>query len=282
MGGTLFVVATPIGNLEDITLRALRVLREAHVIAAEDTRRTARLLAHHGISTPTLSFHDHNTRVRIPQLLARLAAGERVALVTDAGTPSISDPGIEIVRACIDKGLAVDPVPGASAPLTAAIASGFPLNPLTILGFAPSRAKDRNAWLQGVGGIDNTFTFFEAPHRVTETLTKAAMLWGDRPIMVARELTKLHQEFIRGASASSAMGRMTNIKGELTIVVGPAPLAKVTQSPATDDEIVTEFGRTTQIGEISRRQAISIVARRHGRSARDLYALIELAKKYGM
>ena len=280
MGGTLFVVATPIGNLEDITLRALRVLREAHVIAAEDTRRTARLLAHHGISTPTLSFHDHNTRVRIPQLLARLAAGERVALVTDAGTPGISDPGIELVRACVDNGLAVDPVPGASATLTAAIASGFPLNPLTILGFAPSLAKDRNAWLEEVGWIENTFIFFEAPHRVTATLSKAATLWDERPITVARELTKVHQEFIRGASVSSVIGRMTNVKGEFTIVVGPAAPPKPAQSPATDHEIVTEFGRTTQIGVVSRRQAISIVARRHGWSSNDVYALVELAKKY--
>src|SRR4051794_15063706 len=128
MPGTLFVVATPIGNLEDITLRALRVLREeVQLIAAEDTRHTARLLQHHGIPTPTISFHEHNTRTRIPQLLARLVAGQNVAVVTDAGTPGVSDPGIELVQACIAEHVAVDPVPGATAPLTAAIASGFPL-----------------------------------------------------------------------------------------------------------------------------------------------------------
>src|SRR5215212_101534 len=162
--GTLYVVSTPIGNLEDITLRALRVLREADLIAAEDTRRTSRLLTHHGISTPTLSFHEHNTRSRVPQIVARLQAGGRVALVTDAGMPGVSDPGVELVEACVAAGVAIDPVPGASAPLTAAVASGFPLNPLTLYGFAPSRAKDRLSWFQETAKILHAFTFFEAPH----------------------------------------------------------------------------------------------------------------------
>jgi 16S rRNA (cytidine(1402)-2'-O)-methyltransferase len=141
MAGTLFVVATPLGNLEDVTVRALRVLREVDLIAAEDTRRTARLLSRYAISTPSTSFHRHNVRTRLPQLLARLEAGSTVALVTDAGTPGVSDPGVELVDACVDAQVAVDPVPGASAPLTAAVASGFPLIPLTIFGFPPHRAK---------------------------------------------------------------------------------------------------------------------------------------------
>src|SRR6266545_3220600 len=173
MPGTLFVVATPIGNLEDITLRALRVLREAHVIAAEDTRRTAKLLSHHAISTPTLSFHEHNTRTRLPQILARLERGQNVALVTDAGTPGVSDPGVELVAAAVAQGIPVDPIPGASAPLVAGIASGFPLEPMTILGFPPSRAKDRSVWLQQAGNVKNTFAFFEAPHRIRQTLLAA-------------------------------------------------------------------------------------------------------------
>src|ERR1044071_2274283 len=139
MSGTLYVVATPIGNLEDITLRALRVLREADVIAAEDTRRTAKLLTHYAITTPTLSVHEHNMRSRIPPLLERLRSGARVALVTDAGVPGVSDPGVELVRACVEADIAVDPIPGASAPLSAAVASGFPLTPLTVLGFPPVR-----------------------------------------------------------------------------------------------------------------------------------------------
>ena len=169
MPGTLHVVATPIGNLEDITLRALRVLREVNLIAAEDTRRTARLLTHHGISTPTLSFHEHNARGRIPQLLARLEAGDSIAIVTDAGTPGVSDPGAEIVQARIP----VNPVPGASAPLTAVSASGFPATPLIVYGFAPSRSKDRSAFLKTISEAESTVTFFESPHRIITTLTDA-------------------------------------------------------------------------------------------------------------
>ena len=280
MAGTLFVVATPIGHLEDITLRALRVLREADVVAAEDTRRTARLLTHHGIATPTLSFHEHNTRTRIPQLVARLEAGERIALVTDAGTPGISDPGIELVRACVERGIPVDPVPGASAPLTAAIASGFPLAPLTVFGFAPARAKDRKSWLQQVGEVDHTFTFFEAPHRILDTLADLDRLFGERPIMLGRELTKVHQEFIHG-SASAIIGRMPEPKGEFTVVVGPKPASENTPVAVSDEDIAGEFGRTTESTAGSRRQAVVALAKKYGRSSRDVYAIIERAKKSG-
>ena len=171
MAGTLFVVATPIGNLEDITMRALRVLREANVVAAEDTRRTAKLLSHYGIPTPTLSFHAHNSRLRLPQLLDRLDRGDSVALVTDAGTPGISDPGVELVAACRERGIAVDPIPGASAALLAAVASGFPLNSVTILGFPPLKAKDRAAWFEGLARAEQTVVFFESPHRIVSTLS---------------------------------------------------------------------------------------------------------------
>ena len=197
MSGTLFVVATPIGNLEDITLRALRVLREADVIAAEDTRRTAKLLTHYSISTPALSFHEHNTRTRIPQLLARLEAGAGVALVTDAGTPGISDPGGELIEACWEKGITIDPVPGASAPVTAAVVLGFPLDPFTIFGFVPALAKDRKLWVLRAQAVNETFTFFETPHRVLQTLSEVSVYFGDRPILVAREMTKRHQQLIR-------------------------------------------------------------------------------------
>lgn len=278
MSGTLFVVATPIGNLEDITLRALRVLREADVIAAEDTRRTARLLAHHGLGTPTLSFHEHNTRSRIPQLLSRLEAGERVALVTDAGTPGVSDPGTELVRACIEKGISIDPVPGASAPLTAAIASGFPLDPLTVLGFPPVRSKDRSTWLGRVAAIKHTVTFFEAPHRIVRTLSEAVHVLGERPIMLGRELTKVHQQFIRADSTVDIIGLMPEPRGEFTVVLGPELMAGSRPPSATDDEIASEFGRITEAGPGSRRAAVSALAKRYGRSSRDVYAIIERAK----
>ena len=281
MPGTLIVVPTPIGNLEDITLRALRVLRDVNVIAAEDTRHTGKLLAHFGISTPTVSFHEHNTRTRVPQLLARLATDESVALVTDAGTPGLSDPGLELIAACIREGIPVDPLPGASAPLVAAIGSGFPLLPLTIYGFAPSRAKDRTRWLQELAAIPGTVTFFESPHRIAATLAEAGTILGYRPIVVGRELTKLHQEFIRG-TATSVFGQLTTTKGEFTLVIGPAGSGETVGEPATDEEAVAEFGRITESGAVSRRDALTKVAKKFARPAREVYAAVERAKKCGV
>lgn len=281
MTGTLFVVATPIGNLEDITLRALRILREADVIAAEDTRRTARLLAHHGIDTPTTSFHEHNTRTRVAQLMVRLDAGDRVALVTDAGTPSISDPGVELVRACVERGVTVDPIPGASAPLTAAIASGFPLDPWTMFGFPPRRLKERSEWLKALVAIPHTLSFFEAPHRITRTLTEMAAVFGERPIVVGRELTKVHQEFIRG-SAQVISERLVTPKGEFTVVVGPAIIHEIPQSAISDEVLFDEFGYITNNGGVGRRSAIQEIAERHGLTAKNVYAAVERAKKLAL
>ena len=276
--GTLFVVATPIGNLEDITLRALRILRDADEIAAEDTRRTARLLSHHGIDTPTVSFHQHNTRTRVPQLLSRLVEGRKIALVTDAGTPSISDPGVELVRACIERGVRIDPIPGPSAPIAAAIVSGFPLEPLTVFGFPPAKSSERKKWLEVLAVLPNTVSFFEAPHRVRATLTEASTLLGERPIVVARELTKLHQEMIRG-SASSVIEALGIPRGEFTIVVGPKPPEEKQQSAITDEELFAEFGLMTKFEAVTRRGAITELAKRHGKTTRDVYAAIERVKK---
>jgi len=277
--GTLFVVATPIGNLEDITLRALRVLKEADVIAAEDTRRTARLLAHHGIPTSTVSFHQHNSHARIPRLLVRLAAGDRVALVTDAGTPGISDPGIELVRACIDAGIRIDPIPGASAPLTAAVVSGFPLEPFTLLGFPPTRAKDRMRWFAEASALTWTLSFFEAPHRIARTLAEAAEYFGNRPIVVGRELTKMHQEFLRG-TAQEVAARLGEPRGEFTVIVGPNTIANETVAAAVSDEqLSNEFGHNTEIVGLGRREAVSTLALKYGRPAREVYAAIERGKK---
>jgi len=171
MSGTLFVVATPISNLEDITLRALRVMREVYLIAAEDTRRTAKLLNHYAISTPTISFHEHNSRTRVPQLLARLNTGAEIALVSDAGTPGIADPGIALVQACWNHNIRVDPVPGACAPLAAAVASGFPLEPLTFCGFVPARARDRATWLDRLQTVSELFEIDSNPALVRLGLT---------------------------------------------------------------------------------------------------------------
>lgn len=281
MPGTLFVVATPIGNLEDITLRALRVLREVDVIAAEDTRRTANLLAHYSIATPTVSFHGHNTRTRIPQLLTRLNAGAAVALVTDAGTPGISDPGCEFVRACWDKGITIDPVPGASAPVTAAVVSGFSLDSLTVFGFAPVRSKDRKQWVLRAQAVRDTFTFFEAPHRILKTLSEMPSYFGDRPIFVAREMTKFHQQFLRG-SGPDIIGQLTSVKGEFTLVVGPEKIPG-NGLPAVDDRrIFLEFGQMTDTSPVGRRAIVSALAKKYGRSARNVYDLIERHKRSGL
>lgn len=282
MSGTLFVVATPIGNLEDITLRALRVLREVDVIAAEDTRRTAKLLAHYSISTSMVSFHEHNTRTRMPQLLARLEAGGRVALVTDAGTPGISDPGSELINACWGKAIAIDPIPGPSAPVTAAVASGFPLEPLTILGFAPARSNDRKKWLVEAQTIAHTFTFFESPHRILKTLSEAAEYFGDRPILIAREMTKLHQQLIRSSTDMAVIGQTTEPRGEFTVVVGPVRKASRAVTQASDQEIFVKFGQITDKIGTGRRMAVSLLAKTHGRSAKDVYAIIERLKQSGV
>jgi 16S rRNA (cytidine1402-2'-O)-methyltransferase len=279
MSGTLYVVATPIGNLEDITLRALRVLREVAVIAAEDTRRTSRLLAPYAIATRTISFHEHNTRARLPQLVARLERGESIALVTDAGTPGVSDPGLELVQTCIERGIPIDPIPGASAPLTALIGSGFPLVPFTMYGFAPNRAKDRIAWLADVARTAHTFSFFETPHRIRATLAEAAILFGNRPMTLGRELTKVHQEFNRGTALELTKQALTP-RGEFTVVVGPSTNTSFNNEIAVSDEEVTnEFWRITNNCGCSRRSIVNQVAKKYGRSAKEVYSAIERVRK---
>jgi 16S rRNA (cytidine1402-2'-O)-methyltransferase len=279
MAGTLSIVATPIGHLEDITLRALRVLREAHLIVAEDTRRTGNLLAHFGISTPTLSFHTHNTRSRLPVILNHLRKGESVALVSDAGTPVLSDPGLELVQGCIQENIAVDPIPGASAALALAVVTGFPLNPWTIYGFPPIRPLDRRKWLIQINSIEHPILFFEAPHRIRRTLADLASVCGDRPIVVGRELTKLHQTFYRGTVLSVSHAEI-EVRGEFTVMLGPSPPTKsAIKSPPEDAVILSEFGRITETERVDRRTAIRILADRHGLSARQVYSAVERAKQ---
>lgn len=278
MAGTLFVVATPIGNLEDISLRALRVLREVNLIAAEDTRRTAKLLSFYGIHTPTLSFHAHNSRARLPQLLKRLAAGESIALVTDAGTPGVSDPGVELVAACRAEGLTVDPIPGASAALVAAVGSGFPLNSVTFLGFPPSKAKARAEWLRGLAASSDTLVFFEAPHRIGQTLSDLREILGNRQICVGRELTKAHQEFLVGRADSDVFRSITR-KGEFTIVIGPSMADIEAAAPPSDESIAEIFRAIDQSRTGSgKRATASEVARRLGLTANEVYRALERTK----
>lgn len=222
--GTLYLVATPIGNLEDITLRALRVLREVALVAAEDTRHTRKLLTHHGIPARLVSLHEHNERTRAPEIVARLLAGESVALVSDAGTPGLSDPGVELVQQAAAAGIAVVPLPGPSAFVAALAASGLPTAPATFLGFLPSSTTSRQRLLDAHRMLPHTMIVYEAPHRLLKTLAAIREAWGDdRRLAVARELTKVHEEIFRG-TIGDAVRHFTGQRprGELTLVVAGA------------------------------------------------------------
>jgi 16S rRNA (cytidine1402-2'-O)-methyltransferase len=282
MPGTLFVVATPIGNLEDVTARALRVLREVDVIAAEDTRRTARLLARYSIATPSISLHEHNETAKTPALVARLERGESVALVSDAGTPIVSDPGFRLVRAALDAGIRVEPVPGPSAVMAALSASGLPTDHFGFFGFPPTRSKDRKDWLESVCRMTGTVVFFEAPHRIRETLQQLQRTAGDCPVAVARELTKAHEEWVRGPISAVLEALQTPI-GEFTVVANTGQTTKtlVPGSPQPTD-IAAEVGETAKSMGVPKRKAINVVARRHSMPPNEVYRIVEEAKKSGL
>jgi 16S rRNA (cytidine1402-2'-O)-methyltransferase len=217
--GTLYLVATPIGNLEDITLRALHVLEAVPLVAAEDTRHTLKLLTHFGLRKPLTSLHAQNERRQLDSILARLQQHD-VALVSDAGTPALSDPGVRLVSAAVARGLPVVPIPGPSAVLAALIASGLPTNQFTFLGFTPRKRGELTRLLQDAGAGRRTFVFFESPHRLLKTLDIMAATLGDRSLVVAREITKAHEEFVRGTPASLMRHfQAAPPKGELTVVV---------------------------------------------------------------
>jgi 16S rRNA (cytidine1402-2'-O)-methyltransferase len=271
MPATLFLVATPIGNLEDVTFRALRTLREVALIAAEDTRRTGNLLCHYDIGTPILSLHEHNERDRTPALIGRLQAGDAVALVSDAGTPLISDPGFLLVREAIAAGIRVEAIPGPSA-LTAALAvSGLPVDEFTFLGFPPARAGPRAAWFASRAGRAGTLVLFEAPHRVRATLTDIHAHLGDRFVVLARELTKVHETITRGWVSELMSGTMEE-RGEYVILVSDQSRSATAASPeVTDEELRLEFCSMTESGGLSARDAVSALAQRHNVSRQRVY-----------
>ncbi len=269
--GTLYLVATPIGNLEDITLRALRILKEADLIACEDTRHTARLLQRYAVGTPRESYHQFNESRRTPHLLALLREGKNIALVSDSGTPLISDPGYELVSACRREGIRVIPVPGPSAPVAALVGSGFPAESFFFAGFLPSRASQRKRRLEELAVIPATLILFEAPHRLLASLQDMASVLGDRRACVVRELTKLHEEFLEGAFPEliRILEARPRIQGEITVVVekgspkapSPAPPASLKQ------HLHEEILRTG----LSRNEALRSVARQRGISRREAY-----------
>ena len=281
MPGTLYVVATPIGNLEDVTARALRVLKEVAVIAAEDTRRTAHLLARYAITTSMTSLHEHNEARKTPAIVARLAGGEDVALVSDAGTPLISDPGRHLIQAAVAEGIRIEPIPGPSAIVTALSAAGASTGTFTFVGFPPTRSKDRRTWFDKVRGLRGTVVLFESPNRIQSTLRDIHHTLGECQVAVGRELTKIHEEFVRGPISAVSQREFTNL-GEFTVVLDIGLIPENAASPVTSEQaIVAEFGVMTKINGLTRRMAISSIGRKHGLAANRVYEILEAAKKSG-
>ena len=269
--GTLYLVGTPIGNLEDITFRAIRILQAVDLIAAEDTRHTGKLLQHFQITTPQLSYHDHNRNSRIPELIEQLQQSQAIALVTDAGVPGISDPGYELVKACIDADILVVPIPGASAVITALSAAGLPTDRFVFEGFLPTKGKARSDRLEFIPTETRTIILYESPHRLRQTLQDLAEVLGqDRQLVLARELTKLHEEFWRG-TIGAAIARYSDRQpqGEYTLVISGVPPSLPQLSEA---ELKLELQNLLAQG-ISRSQASRQLAKVTSASRRQLYQL---------
>jgi len=274
--GTLFIVATPIGNLEDITQRALRVLREADLIACEDTRHTRKLLNHFGINTPTISYHEHNEQERAEDLCEALESGKNIALVSDAGTPLISDPGFRIVQAAVDRGISVVPIPGASAVITALSVSGLPTDQFLFAGFLPARTGARRAKLNELRTVAGTLVFYETPHRIKATLQEALEVLGNREAVIAREVTKLHEEFARG-SLSQLIERLSSSeapRGEMVLIISGQ--AAELPSPSTTDANVRLVERIEQLeGEgMDQKSALKQAAKELGVKRADAYRMM--------
>jgi len=270
VSGTLYVVATPIGNLEDITLRALRTLREADWIACEDTRQTRKLLDHFGISKPAVSYHEHNEAARSAELIAKIEGGANVALVSDAGTPLISDPGYRVVQSAIAAGIPVVPIPGPSAIVTALSAAGLPTDSFRFCGFLPPKSTQRKKLLEQFRGDSGTLIVYETPHRILDALDDITEVMGDRPVVVAREVTKLHEEFLRGSAAEvkASLAKRPSVKGEITLLIG-----KSAQPDVDDERPVEQAVRDYEADGLPRMDAIKRVAKERGLSKRDVYRL---------
>jgi 16S rRNA (cytidine1402-2'-O)-methyltransferase len=264
--GTLYVVATPIGNLEDITYRAVRILGEVDLVAAEDTRHSRKLFAHFGIHKPLVSYHDHNEQQRQEELVRRLQTGENIALISDAGTPCIADPGYRLVASCHAAGITVVPIPGPSALITALSAAGVSTERFAFEGYLPQKAKARADLLRHLNGEQRTLVFYETPHRLAATLADLVEIMGaDRPLVVARELTKMYEEFFRG-TAAEAVSRFTlePARGELVLVLPPS-----TQGPQMN--VRDALRKLLEEGDLSRRDAVKLIAKEYGLPSSDVY-----------
>ncbi len=269
MPGILYIVPTPIGNLEDITLRALRILKEVDLIAAEDTRHTQHLLTHFGIDKPLTSYHDHNEREKAQALVERIKDGANLALVSDAGTPGIADPGFRLVSAAIRAGITIEPRPGASALATALSASGLPTDRFLFEGFLPAKKQVRKNKLQALRDCTATLVFYEAPHRLNDTLSDMQQILGERTIVIAREVSKVYEEFLRG-TVSEVIHQLAgqDVKGEVTVVVhGSTSEARITEEQLRSD-IQRLIGEGVGVKEISQ-----LFGERYGLSKREVYRL---------
>lgn len=267
MSGTLYVVATPIGNLEDITFRAVRILGEVDRIACEDTRQTRKLLDRYSIAKPLVSYHEHNEEGRSEELIRELLDGKSIALVSDAGTPLVADPGYRIVRKAREQGIPVVPIPGASALVTALSASGLPTDMFLFGGFIPAKKSQRRKLLEQLIASPATLVFYEAPHRMLETLDDIADVLGDRSIVLGRELTKLHEEFLAGTATElrNALAARPVLKGEFTVLIGKS------ESPATDDTPLETAMEQLLTAGVPRMEAMKTLARQRGMSKHDVY-----------
>jgi len=270
MSGTLYLVATPIGNLADITHRALQILKDVDLIACEDTRHTHKLLQHYGITTKTVSYHEHNEQQRTAQLVDQLKQGSDIAVVSDAGTPSISDPGYRLVRAAIENDLTVVPVPGPSAVISALIAAGLPTDEFFFAGFLPSRSNARRTRLSELRAVPGTLIFYEAPHRLATTLKDAYEILGEREAAVARELTKLHEDIQRGRLSELAgyFEDESKARGEIVVLVDRDVIAET--APKVEINIAALVDRFEQEG-MDHRAALKKAARELGLSRAEAY-----------
>ncbi len=275
VAGTLYVVATPIGNLADLSFRAVEILRSVQWIACEDTRQTRRLLAHYGIEARTVSYHEHNEAERSQELLSRLEQGESVALVSDAGTPLVSDPGFRLVRKAAEAGIRISPIPGPSALMAALSAAGLETDSFYFGGFLPRKPGERRRLLEQLSRLETTLVFYEAPHRILETLEDLAPAMGERPVVVARELTKIHEEFLRGTPAEvlEQLRQRGAVRGEITLLIGKGGARPAGSASRVD--LAEELQRLEQ-GGLSRMQAVKEIARRLRLPKREVYRLAGL------
>jgi 16S rRNA (cytidine1402-2'-O)-methyltransferase len=275
MPGTLYIVATPIGNLEDMTLRALRVLKEVDAVAAEDTRHTQILLNHYGIQTPLTSYHEHNERTKAEELVERLRQGEDIALVSDAGTPAISDPGFHLIVQAVRAGIRIIPLPGASALTAVLSASGLPTDRVVFEGFLPAKKKQRREKLQALSDEVRTLVFYEAPHRLLEALDDVHELLGDREAVLAREVSKVHEELLRGRVSELIRAlRGREIRGEFTLVISGA----AGEIPVSEDRLKAEI-RELHLRGMRVKEIAEVLGEKFGYSKKEIYRLALLGKK---